>query len=451
MQEKLTRVVREPVAPVSWAGEELGRSLVAVFREAAGSVPRYRRLLEARGVAPEEVRDLSAFTALVPVIGPDDGLPLSGLGDSCPEGSTAGVGEIAYEVDPLGKVRFWGRAERDRRLAAEQADRLWAALYGADRRRTLVISCQGEGMALPTSMARVQVGPRGDVLAMVLKRVAGGFEQALLIGPPEQLRVLLIEAYPGAHLPESFRMVAVCSDRWFPVGLQDAVASLLGPEVSGQVGAVAALPMSSTAVFADPGLLELRRVLAADPALAREVIPGEWPVLPVLYQFDPSRIWIEELQVGEGPRLLAATRLDRAPYSPVIRYCGGDVGRVFGFEEFSGRLAAAGLESAIPDRPLPILAHAGQQPGGEPSIEQVREALASCPEVYLLTTGLVTVQHFRPAKIQLHLRKGVRATQTLRLQFSRGLGRALKRQVTVTVSEYTEALETMTLDLRYLP
>jgi len=139
------------------------------------------------------------------------------------------------------------------------------------------------------------------------------------------------------------------------------------------------------------GLYWLRRAFFEDKALAKAVL-GEDRFVPTMVAFDPTRFYIETVEIDGLPRMVATT-LDAERRIPLIRYNTGDWAKVIWPQELRALLKSAGREDLMPaDGVGPVLAILGrgrgiELPGRKVLAEEIKECVYEDPELAMATTG----------------------------------------------------------------
>ncbi len=324
-------------------------AVLALFHEVADEVPAYRQFLAMHGVAPAEVQGIEAFKRL-PLLTRDNYLRRFPLAERCRGGTLAGMEIIAMSSGSTGEPTPWPRGLVDELEIAARFEQVFFDNFDADSRSTLAVVCFPLGTwiggmytasccrHLATKgyqLVTVTPGNQKPEIYRVIRALAAGFEQVVLLGYPpflkdvidggeaagidwHKLRLGLVLA--GEVVSEEWRVLM--SER---AGLQRPlhdVVSLYGTADAGVLGNET--PLSAA----------IRGALARDPEAARALF-GE-ARLPTLVQYDPRSRYFE---THERTLLFSGDN-----GVPLVRYHISDQGGVIGYEDMLAFCRARGLD-----------------------------------------------------------------------------------------------------------
>ncbi|MEU5879597.1 phenylacetate--CoA ligase family protein [Spirillospora sp. NPDC047279] len=322
-------------------GDSPERAALAVFRQAADTVPAYAAFLREHGVDPAGVTALSD----VPVMSKDGYVRRYPLAERCRGGVVGDM--IAVSSGSTGEPAFWPRSAEDERLVADRFELVFRDAFRAHERPTLAVVCFALGTwvgGLYTVGCLRELAGRGirisvvapgsdrDEIVRVVTALAPQFEQTVLLGYPPFLKDVIDS---GGDVPWGdfdLKLVTageVFSEEWRSLvarraGIGDPVrstASLYGTADAGVLGTET--PLS----------IEIRRLLAERPEAARELF-GE-SRLPTLVQYDPYARYFEE---ADGRLMFTGDS-----GVPLVRYDIADEGGLVPYERMAGFLDAHGL------------------------------------------------------------------------------------------------------------
>ncbi|MEW9552702.1 phenylacetate--CoA ligase family protein [Nonomuraea sp. NPDC050783] len=328
---------------------------VELFRQVAATVPAYGAFLAEHGIDPARVRTLQDFQRL-PMTTKDGYIRRHPLPALCRGGVIGDL--IAVSSGSTGVPSFWPRSASDERAVAARFEEVFRDSFAAAGRRTLAVVCFALGTwvggLFTVSCCRhlaergypiTVVAPGTDrrEIARVLPELAPYFDQVVLLGyPPFLKNVIDTEDLPWHEW--NLKLVTageVFSEEWRTLvceraGIADplrGVASLYGTADAGVLGNET--PLS----------VELRRFLAARPAVARELF-GE-SRLPTLLQYDPRARFFEE---HEGTLLFSGDN-----GIPLVRYHIADQGGLLPYERLLGFARDHGFEPSAPGPERPFV------------------------------------------------------------------------------------------------
>jgi phenylacetate-CoA ligase len=326
------------------------RAALALFHDAAASVPAYRDFLRARGVDPGAVRTQDDL-ASVPLVTKEAYVRAYPLAERCRGGALSKSDFIAVSSGSTGEPTIWPRFLSDELAVAIRFEQVFHDAFEADRRVTLAVVCfplgTWVGGMFTTSCLRhlalkgypVTTVTPGNNRAEILRTVralAASFEQTVLLGYPPFLKdVVDAGLSDGLRWSEhNVKLVLageVFSEEWRTLMSERAglarplhdTASLYGTADGGVLGNETPLSVC------------IRRFLARRPDAARALV-GE-ARLPTLVQYDPSSRFLEEHE-----RTLVFSADGGVP---LVRYHLDDMGGVVPYDVMIARLRDLGLDA----------------------------------------------------------------------------------------------------------
>lgn len=333
------------------ASEAAGaEAALALFHEAARTVPAYARFLAAHGVDPATIAG-SADLSRVPLTTRANYITAYDLADRCRGGRLESCDLIATSSGSTGMPTFWPRAPADEIASAERFAQVFEDAFAADRRRTLVVVCFALGTwvggmyttaccrhlaarGLPLTV--VTPGNNRDEILRCVEGLAPQFEQTVLAGYPPFVKDV-IDAGRARGLDWqrwNLRLVfagEVFSEEWRALvharaGIaqhHSGSASLYGTADAGVLG------------IETPLCIIVRTWLAAHPAVARALFGAAR--LPTLVQYDPRRRWFE---CHDGRLVFTGDN-----GVPLLRYLIADEGGLLGFDALLAALRAEGCDA----------------------------------------------------------------------------------------------------------
>jgi phenylacetate-CoA ligase len=342
-----------------------GRDALALFQDAAATVPAYQRFLREHGVDPAGVRSPTDLSR-VPLVTKENYLRRHPLADLCRHGSLDGCDMVAVSSGSSGEPTVWPRSVLDELRVAARFEQVFWESFRADERRTLAVVCFALGTwvggmytaaccrhlaAKGYPITTVTPGNNVDEILRVVATMAPEFEQTVLLGYPPFLKGVIDAGVArgvdwAAHRIKLVTAGEVFSEEWRDLvatraGLGDPrfdSASLYGTADAGVLGNETPLSVA------------IRRFLAVNPDPARALF-GE-ARLPTLVQYDPRTRWFER---HEGTLVVTG---DGAV--PLVRYHIADSGGLLGWDGMWEVLRWHGFDprpelGAVSDRGAPAL------------------------------------------------------------------------------------------------
>ena len=294
---------------------------------------------------------------------------------------------------------------------------------------------------------------REDMVTALMSGVAPSYDQTILVGETAFIkRVLELGRAEGLDWRAALVHVAV-GEEPLAENARTYLASLLGidlrrPETGRIISTMGVAELGLNLFFEAAPLIPLRRALHHDAGWRREVLGPQALHVPMLFTYDPQRLFVEVLDDGR----LVVTMLDTSRRLPLIRYATGDrcdwldVGRVL--PELAERvgLDAADLEF------LPVLMVRGRGRGAGPDElpldpEPVKEGLYADAALAAKTTANFRLRAAGDTlDVRVQLVPGAVADDALASRFADAIGRYVPVPVEVTCIAYGAFGAGMSLD-----
>ncbi|WP_238011202.1 phenylacetate--CoA ligase family protein [Dactylosporangium sp. AC04546] len=290
-----------------YAGVAPTGTALELFHDVAATVPAYQAFLAEHGVDPAAVRTADDLAA-VPLLTKENYLRRYPLPQRCRHGDLAAAADtVAVSSGSSGQPTVWPRSVLDELAVARRFEDALRNSFQAHERTTLVVVCFALGSwvgGMYTAAACRHVAAKGypvtvatpgnsvDEILRVVTELAPHYEQVVLAGYPPFVKNVVDEGLRrGVDWPRhSIRMLLageVFSEQW-----RDLVgrrAGMLRPDFD----SVSLYGTADAGVLGNetPLSVRIRRFLAAEPALAREVFGDSR--LPTLVQYDPATRYFE--------------------------------------------------------------------------------------------------------------------------------------------------------------
>jgi phenylacetate-CoA ligase len=323
--------------PATRSGDGASNAL-ALFHDAAATVPAYGAFLREHGVDPATVVSTVDFDRL-PMVTKDSYLRRHRLPQLCRGGRLEACDMVAVSSGSSGSPTVWPRSVLDERVVAQRFEQVFRDSFRADERSTLAVICFALGSWVggmyTTACCRhlaakgypiTVVTPGNDIaeILRVVAELAPLYDQVVLAGYPPFVKNVIDTGlargvpWPRYHI-KLLLAGEVFSEQWRDLVGQRAgmarpcfdSASLYGTADAGVLGTETPLSVS------------IRRFLARSPHALHD-LSGE-SRLPTLVQYDPTARYFQTygntlLFTGDGA-------------TPLVRYHIGDEGGLVGFEE----------------------------------------------------------------------------------------------------------------------
>jgi phenylacetate-CoA ligase len=357
-----------------------GRAL-ALFHEAAATVPAYASFLRENAVDPASVRTMADFVRL-PLLTKEAYQRRYPLSDLCRGGRLDGCDMIAVSSGSSGQPTFWPRSVADEMAVTARFEQVFRGSFRADERRTLAVVCFALGTwvggmytaaccrhlaakGYPTTV--VTPGNDKEEILRVVPDLARHVDQVVLLGYPPFLKDVVDTGLArGVDWP-AYHVRLVLAGEVFSEEWRDLVGRRLGG-TQPCFGSAALYGTADAGVLGNetPLSVAVRRFLARTPDAARELF-GE-SRLPTLVQYDPAARYFETV---DGTLLFTG-----GGAVPLIRYHIADEGGLVGYDEM---LAFCGRYGFDPASEVPDIRERG---------------MPALPFVYVFGRSLLTVSFF---------------------------------------------------------
>jgi phenylacetate-CoA ligase len=325
--------------------------LLALFHDAAQTVPAYGQFLAAHGVTPADIQSEADFQTL-PLMTKLNYMRAYSLTERCRGGDLTACDMLAVSSGSTGTPMVWPRSLRHELDIAYRFEQVFHAFH-ADRLPTLAVVCFAMGSwvggmftaaccrhlaAKGYPITTVTPGNKRDEIFRVVEELAPHFAQVVLLGYPPYIKDVIDGGLAAGiqwprHSPKLVFAGEVFSEEWRAlvcerIGAADpatATAALYGTADGGVLGNET--PLS----------IRIRRLFAAHPGAARAVF-GE-SRLPTLVQYDPLSRFFE---VHDGTLVVSGDN-----GVPLLRYHIADKGGVIPYDEMMRTVAATGGDATV--------------------------------------------------------------------------------------------------------
>jgi len=430
--------------------------VLAAFGAAARRVPAYGRILADAGVKADEIRTLADFQSRVPVIDKHATFQRFPLADLCLDGDPGELGGVLTSSGHSGVFAFGLYDRVGTEMETARTDEALDMIFAVKSRKTLLINCLPMGVKVYTRACTLgETSVRADMATALVKQFAPHYEQIVLVGDAAFLKhVIELGAEQGINWPELLVHVIV-GEEPLAENARSYLAGLLGIDPgdprTGLIGSsMGVAELGLNLFFEIPPLVAVRRALHSNPALRRQLLGPDAPCTPMVFAYDPRRIFVETDATGQ----LIFSTLDPQRRVPLIRYAPGDVGQVVSDPRLLAAASAAmEMKLDLPaDLPIVLVFGRGHHvtAGNENEKvfpEQVKEGIYLIPELARKTTA-----NFRlasgdeAATLRVQLAPGVDPAPGLAEQFAEEVARYTPAPLRVTCHRYEDFADGMALD-----
>ena len=340
--------------------------------------PAYRKFIENKGINPKTVTDLSEL----PVIDKQfissaiHMIPLFRVRNIIPSSGSTG--------DDFSFGLF---GDTDMKKASCTIDMILKNRFHTAYKKTLLLNMLPGSISLQSSTASVaSIGVRTDTAISVIKSLGSCFDQLILVGEPLFIKNLIElgikESISWEHIP----LYIIIGGEWTPVGYGNYLEGIAGPQRVYSFMGMAELGLCY--FYETDETIILRRILSEDRLLGKALF-GETDFCPMLFEYDENEIYVESLSDPYEPfDSVILTTADPNRALPLIRYRGGDKGKLLSRDEINRALKSLGYTPVFGPCGSHILAHFGRGKNVSRIYpEKIKETIFSNEELASTTTG----------------------------------------------------------------
>ena len=357
--------------------DDTHRLLLRAFRRAAVDVPAYRELCREQGVAVDRVVDVESFSRLCPLLGRANTFDRFPVDRLCVGGDPGDLAQVLTSSGHGGGGKFsFGLTDRVQAgLQAQFIDHALDDAFQVKTRKTLAINCLPMGVLFSSQcMTVANTSVREDMAVALVRAFGQSYDQIILVGDPLFLKRLTDYALAQSLDWGGYRVNAVVGEEIFGEHYRGYLAERLGMDSRQWI--MASLGVAELGLhlgYETPATVALRRAAAADPEFAQALF-GTDPsrmALPMLYSFNPQRIFVESVAPEpDGYGQMTVSLLDPGLTVPLLRYQTGDAIRLPAPDAVADAARRHGV--ALPARlPPTLLALKGRDREGLPNRSHV--------------------------------------------------------------------------------
>ena len=367
--------------------------VISAFGKAADEVPAYQQILVEADIDPDMIKTMDDFCSKVPVLDKPLTFGRFPVAQLCRGGNLGRPDGVLSSSGHSGKFAFGIYDGAAAQGEIEQIDNALDLLFQVRSKPTLLINCLPMGVQVPTRACTLaQVSVRPDMATVLVKQLGQHYEQIILVGEAAFIKhVLELGRSQGIDWHKILVHVAV-GEEPLAENARKYLGNILGSDVfrpeSGIIGSSMGIAEVGLNLFFEfPELIMLRRMLHETPQIRKAIFPDSAACLPMLFTYDPERIFIEITAKSE----LVITTLDANRTLPLIRYRTGDLAQIINPDELVPLIPHL-QEKAGALSQLPLIAVAGRgeaiRSGAAPVFpEEVKEGIYHDPELAAKTTA----------------------------------------------------------------
>lgn len=319
---------------MSFPSKAVETRLIEAFCRAAREVPAYRELLDEGGVQINEIVDFESFARACPILARGNTFDRFALDRLCAGGALGDLAGVLTSSGHGGNGRFsFGLIDR---VQAENSgafiDEALDLAFQVKTKKTLAINCLPMGVVFSSNVMTIATtSVREDMAVGIIEAFGRYFDQIILVGDPLFLKRLTDYAGEKQLDWSRYQVNAIVGEEIFGERYRSYLGNRLALHGTGYI--MASLGVAELGLhlgFETPATIALRRAASTNHEFARDLLGIDSAAMgvPMLYSFDPRRIFVEAVNPdANGYGLMAVSTLDTGLRIPLMRYQTGDVVR----------------------------------------------------------------------------------------------------------------------------
>jgi phenylacetate-CoA ligase len=349
-------------------GAETEARLLSEFRRAAADVPGYRALLNEHGVRPGDVRDLTSFFRLCPLLSKSNTFDRFPLDQLSVGGALIDVADVLTSSGHGGRFSFGVISRKQASASADFIDQVFDDAFRIKSRKTLAINCLPMGVGFSSRrMTVATTSVREDMAVALVQAFGHHYEQIVLVGDPLFMKRFTDYARERGLDWSRYKVSVVIGEEIFGEHFRGYLAESIGmnlnePDEGYIMSSFGVGELGLHLCYETPATISLRRASLGSPAFARDLLGAdEGAALPMIFTFDPLRTFIEVVEPdGCGYGRMTVSMLDPELMLPLLRYQTGDIVRVLDHAQLREAARRNGVELAA-DLPPALIALQGRE------------------------------------------------------------------------------------------
>lgn len=435
--------------------------IIHSFQRAAREVPAYKKFLKDKHILAGKIRSISSFKKFVPIIDKDKTFKIysSRINQLCVEGNLKGVKSILPSSGHSGNFSFGLVTREELNQTTEFINHLFNRYFRIRKVPTLIINCLPMGLTIPTTEGvLVNTSVREDTVLALIRGFSHDFDQIIIIGENSFIKQVLEEGLRQRIDWSKLRIHLILGEEPFPENFRRYLEHLLGKRggLSLILSSFGISEFGLNLFYETPQTVLIRRLAEERPQLRSALFGEKTKVTPLLFQYEPPRIYVEEIR-GE----LVITNLSPGTKLPLMRYRSGDLGRVITYSHLAEILQRLNLGFYLPTLSLPLVALEARNEFVKINAtkifpEQIKAALYCDWKLASSFTGYFRLTKEKDfLKIEAQLKKDIPLNQRLKENFINYISRNIQVKFKLNIYPYEKFPYGMELNyekkFKYLP
>ncbi len=335
------------------------------FETTAQKVPAYSRFLKENNVSPSSIKTIDDFKKHVPIIDKDKTFRLYSLEIKklCLLGEIKDARMIVSSSGHSGCFSYGINTHKEIEKSQEAVDFVLDYIFDVAEKKTLLINCLAMGVKIHSALVTVvDTSVRPDIVIGVIKTFAPCYDQIIIVGENSFVKKVFEDGINEGLDWNRIKMHLILGEEILPENLRTYFAEILGvnpddADNSRLIGSSFGVAEFGLNLFYETKeLIRIRRLMQRDKKLKEALVGLDLDNLPVLFQYDPTRIYAEEMKKDSGLSDLVLTNLEDDTNIPLVRYNIKDEGKCIAFGDLKNALESCNYGAYVPKIRAPLMA-----------------------------------------------------------------------------------------------
>jgi phenylacetate-CoA ligase len=326
------------------------KAALRVFREAAKTVPAYKKFLKKHNIDPASIKTITDFKQ-VPLMTKENYLKAYPLNELLPEGTVGAAQMISTSSGSTGIPYFWPRGAYQEAESSLIHELLLTEFFHIDTKRTLFVNTFAMGMwvagtttydsvsriAEKYGMTVITPGIEFEQILSAIEHLAHHYEQIIIAGYPPFVKDIIDLGFERGIEWDKLSVRFLFAAESFSEKWREHIHSMVKTK-DPLFGSLNIYGTADALIVAHetPLSVLIRQLIIGNTKLHRAMF-GRDHRIPTFTQYDPTRRYFEELP---DSKLIFTSQSG----IPLIRYDIGDTGNIFNFNDIDCSLTEGGVD-----------------------------------------------------------------------------------------------------------
>jgi len=436
------------------------KKAIQAFKKAAINIPAYQIYLKQNNISHKDIDSLEHFKERVPILNKEKTFKLysNEIKKLCRHGELKDVKNIIPSSGHSGSFSFGLNTKCQIKQSQREIDNQLDSIFKIRKKRTLLINALPMGVRINSALTTViDTSVRSDIVLATIRTFKGYFDQIIIIAENSFAKKILEEGQEQAINWKGSTVHLILGEEILPENLRSYFAYILGSDLDSKqpkniIGSSFGLAEFGLNIFFETlQTIRLRRIIQRDERLKKILIGNESNYLPMILQYNPLKIFVEEIKVDSHSHLVL-TNLDPRSIIPLIRYDIEDDGNVIAYEKLKEILFSLNYKEYLPPISLPVVIVWGRHTLKTPEnfiirAELIKEALYENFEIAKTITGYFRISILNnELKIEVQLRRGESFSAELEQNLKNTISKYLPIKTKLILYKYSDFPYAMELD-----